>query len=187
MTENLQDIFKISYWVALALLVVSLFGFLPKWLPLSVFATAFIIHWQYRIKLLSIKRANESTLLARYAPELSGDFVTDGASVLKRIAVFRAEYPQFSSALTERLRNLQEHYKTISPDAMPICLTYAMLQDFELVGKYFKAGNSENTARAIVLLNRTTNIEHWMAVTGTDLTLFELSKVEADKVRGNAL
>lgn len=62
-----------------------------------------------------------------------------------------------------------------------------MLQDFELVGKYFKAGNSENTARAIVLLNRTTNIEHWMAVTGTELTLFELSKVEANKVRGNAL
>ena len=125
--------------------------------------------------------------MARYAPELSGDFVTDGASVLKRIAVFRAEYPQFSSALTERLRNLQEHYKTISPDAMPICMTHAMLRDFELVGKYFKAGNNEITARAVVLLDRTANIEHWMSVTRTDLTLFELSKVEADKLRGNAL
>jgi len=176
--RNLKSIYYAFYASAITALLLVMFTAFPYWLPMTLFIIGFIVHWQHNIKMNAANKQYENSLYDRYAPELKRDFVSDGAHVLEIIDKYKIKYPEHITLFTDKLSALKTYYIGVRGDPLPSSLIYALLRDFEQLGKFSKLQDQESKVNARAILNRFEDMGHW-----TDVARSELSQEELDKAR----
>lgn len=183
--NNFQTIYKSGYWVAAVLAVLSAFDVVPFWVAVVIGVAAFVLNWQSNIEKRKAREEIDNTLYARYAPDLTKDFVLDSNNILDRIDALKAKDPDLTKVLGQVMAAFDVQWKAKYKEPLPQYIHHALLRDFEFINKFDEMKTPHAIATSRAMIDRMENFDRWLEVTGTKITDEEIEEAERQMRAGN--
>ncbi|MEO8385410.1 MAG: hypothetical protein ABI583_09220 [Betaproteobacteria bacterium] len=93
---------------------------------------------------------------------------------------FKEQHPTWTLLLHVRSSALKEYWEKATGETLPIVLMHNMLRDFEAMAELAASKEPCAIGHAIVIGNRTDEIEHWLNTTRTEISQEEMDMAVAD-------